>query len=100
MQKVGRAQMKEFISDNGEVFLVVVQSNFRPKLKNILGTYESDFQNHAVTSKIGPQRFAPIELKLRTDHLVVHVLGVRSRYFLRAYDPRRVPTNVDAEALQ
>lgn len=87
--------VREYTLSSNVVFAVTWQGPIRPDMSALLGSY---FPNFVAAGESRPHGTGPmIE---RNGELVIQSVGHPGRFFGKAYVPRLVPANVNADDLQ
>lgn len=94
----GRMVVREFVAPSGRVFGVAWSGSTMPNLKQLLGSYFTDFQKGARKQRSlrGPRQ----PVVLRSKKLVVVSGGHMRSFSGMAYVPDLVPGNVSAEVVR
>jgi Protein of unknown function (DUF2844) len=94
----GNAVVREFVAPSGRVFGVAWQGQFMPNLKQLLGTYFTNFQKAATEQRRvrGPRQ----PVVLRSDEVVIVSGGHMRSFSGMAYVPSLVPQNVSREVVR
>lgn len=87
--------VNEFVSPAGTVFGVSWNGHFVPNLRQLLGTYMTNFQQGQVTQHV--RRRA---ITIQGDNFVFSSMGHLRFFRGRAYVPGLVPANLTAEVVQ
>ena len=93
----GGAVVREYVAPSGRVFGVSWQGPFMPDLKQLLGSYFTNFQRAARSSRLHAPRNPVV---LRSDKVVIMSFGHMRSFRGVAYVPSLVPQNVSAEVVR
>lgn len=95
IQLVSGTLVREYISDQGQVFAVTWQGPFMPDLRQVLGSHFDDYKAAAKSKRA--RRGA---LDVQQPGLVVHSGGHMRAFFGHAYIPQLLPEGVTINELQ
>lgn len=88
--------VREYVSPSGQVFGVTWQGRANPDLRQLLGSYyDQVLQEGRAQQQVRGRPF-----NLQQPGLVVQISGTMRAHFGRAYDPKLLPPQIPAEAIQ
>jgi hypothetical protein len=90
--------VREYVSESGRVFGVAWQGPFIPDMRQLLGSYFSQFSVAAKAQRESHVGRWP--LNIQEPGLVVQTAGHMRAFSGRAYDPELLPAGVSADAIQ
>ena len=90
--------VREYVSASGRVFAVSWQGPFQPDMRQILGSYFSQYSVAAKKQRDNQIRRSPLDI--HEPSLVLKSMGHMRAYFGLAYDPRLLPPGVNADELR
>ena|SRR5579883_3503143 len=91
--------IREYVSPAGIVFAVRWSGPAMPNLRQMLGTYFSQYQTAVKAQRTQPGRGGHNHLEVRAPSLVVHSGGHMRQYSGMAYVPSLVPQNLSISDL-
>ena len=97
VQSSSGTTIREYVSSAGTVFAVAWQGPWRPDLRQLLGTYFDQYQR---TAKASGSRRARGSLTIRQPDLIVQMSGHPRAFSGRAYVPRLMPQNMQADVIR
>jgi hypothetical protein len=93
--------VREYVSQNGQVFGVAWRGPFLPSFPQLLGNYYAEFAQAAQDARAAqPRRSRSAPLSVAKPDLVMHSAGHTRAYAGHAYVPGMIPQGVDAQEIR